>query len=282
MSHTSITAMAKFFDKNRGKAISIAAVGHPIAEALLPITIVSLLGFFDWRFVIVICILFVVSTIPFSRFLLFKKRSFSRLKMYVPTSMTIEEKKASRPVNILKTKAFWAIAPLNFSSAAIGTAYIFYQLKIGDLNDWSPAFIALSFSGYAIGNFCMALISGWFTDLYSARKLYPLYIIPFIIGLIFFISNDSQWAYVVFISAIGVTNGFGATVKNAVLAEVYGTKIVGSVRSLFITVMVLATAVGPLIFGLYIDRGIDFATLSFISLLVFLLLMLNAFRLYKI
>ncbi|GGD91712.1 MFS transporter [Planktosalinus lacus] len=282
MSHTSITAMAKFFDKNRGKAISIAAVGHPIAEAVLPITIVLLLGFFDWRIVIILCVLFVVLTIPFSRYLLFTKRNFTRLKMYIPSSMSVDERKASRPVNIIKTRAFWAIAPLNFSSATIGTAYIFFQLKIGDLKDWSPAFIALSFSGYAIGNFCMALVSGWLTDLYSARTLYPLYILPFILGLLFFIFNDSQWSYVVFITSIGVTNGFGATVKNAVLAEVYGTKIVGSVRSLFITVMVFATAVGPVLFGFYLDRGINFTTLSVISLAFFILMMLNAFRVYRI
>lgn len=282
MSHTSITAMAKFFDKNRGKAISIAAVGHPIAEAVLPIAIVSLLNLYDWRFVILTCILFVIAAIPFSRFLLFKKRTYSKLKMYIPSTLTIDEKKASRLINLMKTKAFWIIAPLNFSSAAIGTAYIFYQLKIGDLNDWSPAFIAFSFSGYALGNFCMALLSGWLTDFYSAQKLYPLYIIPFIIGLLFFILNNNQWAYVIFVSSIGVTNGFGATVKNAVLAEIYGTKIVGSVRSLFITVMVLATAIGPLVFGVYLDYGFDFITLSIISIIFFLLMMLNAFRIYNI
>lgn len=282
MSHTSITSMAKFFSQHRGKAISIAAVGHPLAEAILPITIVSLLGFLDWRFVVGLCALFLLGTIPLSRFLLFKKRKFSRLKMYIPVWMSLEDKKASSPWNLLKTKAFWIIAPLNFSSAAIGTAFIFFQLKIGDLRQWTPEFIALSFSGYAVGNFLMALFSGWLTDRYSAKKLYPLYIIPFMIGLIGFIFLENQWVYAVFITSIGVTNGFGATVKNAVLAEVYGTKIVGSVRSLFVTVMVFATAVGPVIFGFLLDKGIDFTLLSVFSVGVYLLMILNAFRLYKL
>ncbi|MEX0996507.1 MAG: MFS transporter [Flavobacteriaceae bacterium] len=280
MSHTSLTAMAKFFDKNRGKAISIAAVGHPIAEAILPITIVLLLGFLDWRLVIVICALFLILSIPFSRFLLFKKRHYSRLKMYVPKVMSRDEKKAAKPINILKTKAFWMIAPLNFSSAAIGTAFIFYQLTIGDLKNWTPEFIALSFSGYAIGGFFMALISGWLTDIFSAKKLYPLYILPFIIGLLFFVFVESQWAYILFITSIGLTNGFGATVKNAVIAEIYGTKIVGSVRSLFITVMVFATAVGPVAFGLLLDKDYSFIFLSIASVICFTLLMMNAMRIY--
>jgi len=282
MSHTSITSMAKFFSQHRGKAISIAAVGHLLAEAILPITIVSLLGFLDWRFVMGLCALFLLGTIPLSRFLLFKKRKFSRLKMYIPVWMSLEDKKASSPWNIMKTKAFWVIAPLNFSSAAIGTAFIFFQLKIGDLRQWTPEFIALSFSGYAVGNFSMALFSGWLTDRYSAKKLYPLYIIPFMIGLLGFIFLEYQWVYAVFITSIGVTNGFGATVKNAILAEVYGTKIVGSVRSLFVTVMVFATAIGPVIFGYLLDKGIDFTLLSVFSLGVYILMILNAFRLYKL
>ncbi|MEX2350092.1 MAG: MFS transporter, partial [Flavobacteriaceae bacterium] len=220
--------------------------------------------------------------IPLSRFLLFKRRHFSRLKMYVPTMMSVNEKKASRPWSVMKTKAFWVIAPLNFSSAAIGTAFIFFQLKIGDLKSWSPAFIALSFSGYAIGNFCMALVSGWLTDFYSARKLYPLYIVFFMAGLLVFIYSDSQWAYVVLITCIGLSNGFGATVKNAVLAEVYGSKIVGSVRSLFITVMVFSTAIGPVLFGFFLDRDFDFTILSIGSFVFFLLMALNAFRVYTL
>ena len=42
ISHIAVTAMARWFSKKRGRALSVALMGHPIGEALLP----SLITFF--------------------------------------------------------------------------------------------------------------------------------------------------------------------------------------------------------------------------------------------
>ena len=42
ISHIAVTAMARWFSKKRGRALSIALMGHPIGEAILP----SLITFF--------------------------------------------------------------------------------------------------------------------------------------------------------------------------------------------------------------------------------------------
>ena len=49
ISHISITAMARWFSKKRGQALSIALMGHPIGEALLPFLITFFLLEFTWR-----------------------------------------------------------------------------------------------------------------------------------------------------------------------------------------------------------------------------------------
>ena len=46
ISHISVTAMARWFSKKRGQALSIALMGHPIGEALLPFLITFFLFFF--------------------------------------------------------------------------------------------------------------------------------------------------------------------------------------------------------------------------------------------
>lgn len=48
-SHTAQTAMAKFFDHERGKALSISNLGFPIGEAILPLGITALLTVLNWR-----------------------------------------------------------------------------------------------------------------------------------------------------------------------------------------------------------------------------------------
>ena len=49
LSHTYMTSMARYFDSGRGKAISIAMLGHPIGEAIFPLITVTLLAFLGWR-----------------------------------------------------------------------------------------------------------------------------------------------------------------------------------------------------------------------------------------
>ena len=49
LSHIAITAMARRFSKKRGRALSIALLGHPIGEALLPSLIIFFLLQFTWR-----------------------------------------------------------------------------------------------------------------------------------------------------------------------------------------------------------------------------------------
>lgn len=49
ISHTGLTAMAKSFRRARGKAVSIAALGFPVGEAVFPLAGVALMAALGWR-----------------------------------------------------------------------------------------------------------------------------------------------------------------------------------------------------------------------------------------
>ena len=49
MAHTATTAVSRYFEKKRGKAISFTWLGMSLGEFLLPILIVFLLSFVHWR-----------------------------------------------------------------------------------------------------------------------------------------------------------------------------------------------------------------------------------------
>ena len=49
ISHIAVTAMARWFLKKKGRALSIALMGHPIGEALLPSIVTFFLFQFTWR-----------------------------------------------------------------------------------------------------------------------------------------------------------------------------------------------------------------------------------------
>ncbi|MEX2379412.1 MAG: MFS transporter [Vicingaceae bacterium] len=283
MTHTSIASMARFFDKNRGKAISIASLGHPAGEAILPTLIVALIGWMGWRYSLLSSMVFVLSVLPLALYLLTFHKKVATLKLMLPQIPEKEEdRKAAKPINIIKSKFFWMIAPCNFAAASIGTAILFFQLKLGENKSWSAEWIAASFVAYAIGGALSTILAGWLTDRFRAKNIFFFYLIPFIVGLIALTLSDNQWVYPILVAGIGITNGYGGTVKNAAIAEIYGTKIIGSVRSLYTTVMVFSTAIGPIVFGVFLDAGISFNQLAFASIGFMLLMTLNAMRLLRV
>jgi hypothetical protein len=65
--------------------------------------------------------------------------------------------------------------------------------------------------------------------------------------------------------------GLGATVQGAFWPEFFGTKHLGSVRSVAMSLMVFASALGPMTSGYLIDTGFNlekqYVVMAFITLL---------------
>lgn len=101
MSHTSITSMARFFDRDRGKAISFAALGHSLGEAILPIILVGCMIAVGWRWTLFASACFVALLLPYVIYLLRHNTNFRQLRKYIPQPFTQEEKRQARPREII-------------------------------------------------------------------------------------------------------------------------------------------------------------------------------------
>ena len=281
LSHTAITSMARFFDDERGKSISLANLGHPFGEAILPIILVSLMALLGWRYTLITSLIVVLLAIPYAIYLLRKNVNFSQLRKYIPAPFSKEEEKQSKPWEVMKTRAFWVIMPSSLAAASIGTGFLLFKLKLGLANNWTPTFIAAGFTAYAVGNALSNLLAGFLADRFSGKNLFPIYLLPACLGFVALMFFNDPWVYIALVGGIGITNGFGSTVKNVALAELFGTRIIGSVRSLFTTVMVFSTALGPLAFGILLDNGFNFSDLAFFSLILYGVSTINALRILK-
>jgi hypothetical protein len=79
-----------------------------------------------------------------------------------------------------------------------------------------------------------------------------------------------------------VSAGVSCVLGGAIVADVYGTACVGQVRSLFSLVMVLSTALIPLVFEALLDVGISIGTLALSSEVVLAGAALNSLRLWSL
>ena len=270
MSHTSVTTMARYFTDARGKAISLATLGHAAGGVVFPILVALSIQAVGWRYTLLYsAILLAVLLPPLISFLLqgettdpaaFRSstQKTAANKDIQALSSGAEVESSSSYKAILSSKAFWAIAPGVLAIPFMNTAIFFYQISLGESKGWSTEWVAASFTGYAIASAVCILLAGQWTDTISARRLFPYYLFPLLVATILISFIDSPWITPVFFVLVGVSSGVGNTVKSALQAELFGVEFLGKVRSLFSALMVVSTALGPAAFGVLLDVNYSF------------------------
>lgn len=258
MGHTAVTTMARFFDKVRGKAISISTLGHPVSEAILPIILAFTIYQVGWRTSFIASAVLIIAVLPISSYFLLGKRK----EVLLPQNST--EKKEGANLSgfsqrkILKSHTFWLLAPNIIVLAFLNTAVFFFQIPLGASKGWAPAWIAGSIGAFAVASAVSMMLAGPLVDRFSATRLFPFYMLPYLIGFILLLSFDNRWIYPACLLLMGTSNGFGSTIYNAVQAEKFDVRYLGSVRGLFSALILMSTALGPALFGMLLDYGITF------------------------
>lgn len=157
--------------------------------------------------------------------------------------------------DLLKSRKFWILAPnLGILSFVITTLF-FYQLSIADYKGWNIEWMAAGLTAFAVAGSVATLMAGPLIDKYSAKKFFPYYLLPFLVGLVFVWRVDAAYIIMVYMVLMGLSTGFGNAILAALQVEFFGTASIGTVRSLFASVMVLSSALGPAAFGFIIDYG---------------------------
>ncbi len=274
MSHTSSTGVAKYLEADRGKALSISAMGHPAGHLLLPLIMLPLISISGWNHsLIIISVFAVIIMIPA---LIAVKPS----KMSKPFEDVNEKISGNGNTKYLSSINFWIIALNIFSIPFICTAVFLYQYSIGESKGWSPSWVAFSFSFFAIFSGLGLIFSGSLTDRFSGLFLFPLYLVPAIAGVLLIAVSGNKFVFPLFYALVGISSGLGSTIKTAMQTEVYGTSNLGKIRSYFSTVMLVSTALGPPVFGYFLDRNVSFNTIMIFCGLFIIITALASFRLY--
>ncbi len=260
--HTSQTAMSRYFEKNRGKALSLAGLGLPFGEAILPVSVAFLISMGGWRFGwAMMAVVVVVIMVPAIILLL-------RLGKNQGDVLTSEADGGKPPAGVggkqwtrtemLKNWRFYVLAPPAITIPFMLTGLFLYQVPLAESKGWSVELMASGFLAFAISKSGFSLLSGPVIDKVSAQKLFPFVLFPLLLGV--FLLNITNWTGIVFVYLFfaGMAQGVEVNVKNAFIAELYGVEHLGSIRSLMSALMVLSTAVAPALFGYLIDLDVSF------------------------
>ncbi len=262
-SHVSVTSMARYFDRDRGRAIAIAAMGYTVGEAVLPFLAVVLIAIMGWRWTYASAAIFIILTlIPAGFWLLRDHDSFhrrhARVQANTPEGSTSTRRSWTR-AEVLRDVRFYLMCPGILSSSMIVTAFFFHHLNIASTKGWSGEWITGTYILYAGAGTVTMLLAGPLIDRLTAVRVTQIMLIPLVLSCLILGLAAHPLAVLVYMVVLGVHSGLHLTSVSALWAELYGLKHLGAIKSLYTALMVLSSALGPVIMGSLMDLGVGIA-----------------------
>ena len=267
MSHVAYTAMGRYFDKDRGKATSLVAMGFAIGEAVLPMLAVMAIAWWGWRqsfqfASVVILLLF----IPLAMWLL---RGHAQRHADYEVELAKQESRAAQGLDtqskaaaqsfsradVLRDYRFYLLVPGLAAISLVSTAMFFHHLNLADEKGWSHGFLTATYAYYSVLVIVSAVVTGQLIDRFNAKTLVPYTLLPISLALIMIYLLDASWVIWPYMTLLGIGNGFAQTAQSSIWAECYGVRHLGAIKSVFWTLVVFASAIGPVWLGSLVDMG---------------------------
>ena len=271
--HTAMTAMGRYFDTGRGKALSIAALGYPFGEALLPLAVVAAVAVVGWRESWAgIAGVLALLVVPLALLLLGDQKArhgayLERLETAerdAAAGRTIAERSWTR-AEVIRDPRLYLVLPGLLAPSFIFTGLFFHQiLIIVDIQGWSKTALAASYPVYAVTTVAASLLAGIAIDRFGAARLLPWFLWPQMLAVVVLISGSDPVLLVPYMMLTGAGTGITHTLISAFWPEVYGRRHLGAIRALATALMVFSSAASPVAMGVLFDMGLSLGTVGWL------------------
>lgn len=257
--HISGTTLARQFDAERGKAISISSMGHPIGEAFLPFIAVLSIHWIGWRTTWLVVAGFVLLILlPLLLGLLRHQGALIGAGQKGDSVRAATSERYWSQKDVLLDKRFLLLTPALLMPAMVLTGIFFHQVYLVESKGWDLKWFASSFIWFSAATILSSLTTGILVDKQGPFKLIPYFLIPFLLGLACLIHIHHPFSAILFMLGAGMSSGATPIIAISTWTEIYGVAQIGGIRSLSSSLMVLSTAITPVFIGWLIDWHISF------------------------
>lgn len=272
MVHTALTATARQFPLDAGKALGAIALGLSLAQALFPLAAVQINYLTGWRIawlinavVLIAGVALAVSCLPRAAekpLRTFRKRGAEKV----------------REASVWKNRNLLLALPAVLASPFITTGFFFHQARLAEEKGWALSWVAGWFIAYAITQAVSLLSFGPLIDRMTPRRLLPWLLLPQGAGMLALWLSSSQWVTPFYLIMTGVSSAIASTLATALWVQLFGSTQLAKVRSAVEAGTVLASGASPVIMGVLIDQHVTLRIQALICLVFILAASLVATR----
>jgi len=247
--HLAVVAAARYATRRRGRAVAMATYGFILGEATFPVLVAWSMGWLDWRG---------VWLVASAGILLLALPGLYRLALPLVGQGPVSEGSASaEPLmdrrRLFRHGGFLRVLTVVLVPPLVVTAVFLHQGTLAERMGWGLTDVASGFVLFAAIQGLFAFAGGRLIDRFSARMLLRFSLLPAGLGLLSLSLASPPAALWLMFAGLGMTAGLNGVISGAVWVELFGTAQLGMIRGVYAAMMVVSTAVGPVILGLLFD-----------------------------
>ncbi|WP_374762994.1 MFS transporter [Yunchengibacter salinarum] len=272
MMHTAMTSMSRYFSKARGMAVAVASLGLPLGQAVMPPLAVWLMMSLSWRQSWTVLALGFLVIGPLLVFWLLRGHDRRHTDWAHRQAAADRDTTTLRPRqwtrrDVLRDPRFYLIMPALVAMPFWVTAVFFFAESYASAKGLTMQVFTALYWTHALGAAVVPFLCGALVDRFGGRRLIWLFPPLLALALLVGIEAASVAGVTAFLALVGIAGGMTIPISNAIWPELYGTRHLGSIKALFNSVGVLASAMSPLLIGLALDAGVGFVDLLWLGVL---------------
>jgi MFS family permease len=260
------TLVPAWFQRNRGKALSLMALGGVVGSAAIPplnnFMLVHFGAAIAWR---TWTILLLAVMVPVGWTLIRNRPEDKGLKPDGDTDHDLDQNRfrpakkirvSSYPWRLeeaVRTRAFWLLLLTMAIPSTINTGITFHIVSIIGEKGFSSAFAASILSIMALSQFPMTFVAGFVVDNVKVHLVKGFNYILYLGVVLAIFLGDSPGLLIVYAVLHGIFMAFDSVSTGVIWPNYFGSTHLGSIRSITMTSMVVGSALGPLPFGMAYD-----------------------------
>jgi len=250
MTHTALTATARAFPQDAGKALGVIALGMSVALGLFPIAGVTMMEQLGWRAAWMINAGLVIAGVAIA--LLFLPRLGD--KPIRNRKDRSNDSSSNKP--LWRDRRLLLTFPAMLAGPFIVTGFFFHQTRLAEQKGWDISVVAGSFAAFAIVQAVASVVIGPVIDRVGPKRLLPVFLLPQALAMLLIGLISVPWIAPVYMVLLAASMALGSTLATALWVDLFGTIELARVRSAVEAGTVIASGASPIIMGVLIDAGI--------------------------